>query len=110
MVFIAISSFFEFVRLIGDILPAQRNGGIYQSDVAVSLRKVAQQPFGFKIDILAQQSQVIAVAQNLLEHLLGLFFFSDFIKRPNQPEGANCKRGLGLSKVILVTVAIHEPV
>ena len=67
------------MRLIGYILAAQCNGSIDQGDMAVTLRKVAQQSFGLKIDILTQQSKMIAVPQDVLKHLFGLLFFPDFV-------------------------------
>jgi hypothetical protein len=52
------------VQLIGYTLSAQCDGRIYQSNVAVNLRKVAQQSFGFKIDILTQQQITILPDRN----------------------------------------------
>jgi hypothetical protein len=77
--------------LDGHVLTRQRYRRIDQGNVAVALRKIAQQSFALKVDILAQQAQVIRVLQYVFEEPLGLLRFADFIEAFYQPEGTHRK-------------------
>ena len=55
-------SFRRLFRL-GDVFSTQGDGGVNQGQMAVALREIAQQPFGIKVYVFAQQPQVVAVGK-----------------------------------------------
>ncbi len=69
----------------------KEHGSFDKSKVRIGLRKIAQQSFCFKINILAEKPQMITVGKYLIEKCACLVTFPYFVQCLNQPKRANGK-------------------
>ncbi len=88
----------------------QGHGRINQREMAVPLWKIAQQPLGGETDIFTEQPQMVTVRQHFFKLILGQLLFPYPIQGLYHPEGADCKGRLGLSKIVIIAISVHEPI
>ena len=58
-------------------LAREIQGTFYQGQVGIRLWEIPQQSLGLKVDILAKQPEVIAIAQYAIKPLPGPFYLPD---------------------------------
>ena len=66
-------------------------GTFYQRQMGIGLGEIPQQSLSFKIDILAEKPQVIAIAQYAIKPLRGALYLPDLEQTVDKPECADGK-------------------
>ena len=94
-----------FQYLFIPFFPGEVQGTFNQRKMGIGLGKITQQALGLEIDILTEESQVIAIPQHPFKPYPRAFFLSDPEKAVDKPESANGKRGGGKAKVVFILVA-----
>src|SRR5579863_6137726 len=92
------------IELLGDA-----KGGVHQADVRIGLRKVTPLAAGHRIHILAEQSQLIGVGEQLFESRDRLTQAVGDRQSLHIPKSADQESGLWLAKVVLMSVTKKQP-
>ena len=58
-----------------------------QCQMGIGLGEISQHPFGLEIQILAEQPQMVAIAQQSFELFQGPFLLPDLEQAVDEPEG-----------------------
>src|SRR5690554_8082485 len=93
---------------LAEFAAGKKHGGVDQRQMGVGLWEIPQEAFRLKIEVLTEQSQVVGMAQKLVEFLPGFFFLSNHVEGSDEPKGANGEGRRGFAKVVLVAVAEHK--
>src|SRR5690606_9338882 len=86
------------------------DGTLDQGQVGIGLGKIAQHPLGLEVQVLAEKSQVVAVAQQALELFQGLFLLPDLEQAVDEPKGAYGEGRAWQSKIILVPIPVQQAI
>src|SRR5207302_2317887 len=87
---------------------ADRPGGVDEPDVAEGLREVAEQLAGLGIDLLGEESEVVAEPGGGAECFLRLVDLAGQRLRFGQPEGAQQERSLVAFEPVVGQVPIDQ--
>src|SRR5690606_6602492 len=94
-----------FFALLGKI-----DGTLNQGQMGIGLGEIAQHTFGLEIQVLAEKPQMVAITEQALELLQGLFFLPDLEQAVDETKGTPGEGGGGQPKIILVTLTVQKPI
>ncbi len=75
--------------------------------MGIGLRKIPQQPFGFKINILTEKPEMIAVGEQLVKEFFGPVLLPDLKEAVDKPEGTNSEGGRRQAKIVFILISVQ---